>query len=125
MTSTAPPGGFEVHVTPEGHTTVVAVAGEIDLYTGPPLWDQLDHVISTGVADVVIDLGAVDFIDSSGISVLVKAMMRLRDRGGDLRLRSVTPRTYRVLEVTGLTRVISVDLRPAAAQGAAASSSSS
>jgi anti-anti-sigma factor len=49
-----------------------------------------------------------EFIDSSGLSVLVAGLKRLRDSGGDLTLRSVPDQTRRVLEVSGLSRVLSI-----------------
>ena len=99
---------YEVEVSAVGCAAVLAVRGEIDLRTAPRLWDDLDRVIGDGALDVVLDLGQLEFIDSSGLSVLVRAMKLLRERQGDLTLRSVTDRTYRILEVAGLTRVLSV-----------------
>ena len=100
---------YEVEVSAVGGAAVLAVRGEIDLRTAPRLWDDLDRVIGEGALDVVLDLGQLEFIDSSGLSVLVRAVKLLRERQGDLTLRSVPDRTYRILDVAGLTSVLSID----------------
>ncbi len=48
------------------------------------------------------------FIDSTGLSVLITGLKRLRQGGGDLALRSPTPSTPKVLEITGLTEVFAI-----------------
>jgi anti-sigma B factor antagonist len=49
-----------------------------------------------------------DFIDSTGLTVLIAAVKRLRELGGDITLRSPSPRTLRVFEITGLTQVFAI-----------------
>ena len=100
---------YQVEVSAVGGTAVLAVRGEIDLRTAPMLWGDLDRVIADGAVEVVLDLSRLEFIDSSGLSVLIRAMKVLRERQGDLTLRSVTERTYRVLDVAGLTQVLSLE----------------
>ncbi len=69
-----------------------------------PHWrDQVSSLLDDGVLDVTVDMGELDFIDSSGLNALVAALSTLRARGGQLTLRSPTPSAWRILEITGLT----------------------
>ena len=82
--------------------------GELDLSTAPQLRDELLRLADAGAPQVTIDLSELGFIDSTGLSVIVTAMKRLRQQGGEMALRSPTPSTRKVLEITGLTEVISI-----------------
>lgn len=104
MTDAGP--AFSVATEVDGDRAVVRVVGELDLQTAPRLREELVAVVNQGVTDLVLDLAALDFIDSSGLSVLIMALKRLRERGGELRLRSVPDRARRVLEASGLDRAI-------------------
>lgn len=85
--------------------TVVTVRGEMDAYTAPRLRDQIAALVHQGLIEVTVDLHEVDFIDSSGLSALITAHKQLRRLGGDLVLRSPTAPVFRVLEISGLTRI--------------------
>ncbi len=89
----------------DGSRAVMRLVGELDLGSAPRLREQIVGVVDAGVVDLVLDLAELEFIDSSGLSVLVMALKRLRERDGDLRLRSVPAQTRRVLAVSGLDRV--------------------
>jgi anti-sigma B factor antagonist len=86
----------------------VAVRGELDVYTAPRLREALDGVIDDGALHIVIDVRDMTFVDSTGLSVIVGALKRVRDRGGELSLNSPTSATEKVLEVTGLDQVMTV-----------------
>ena len=76
--------------------------------TAPRFRQRLLAVISTGVQNVVIDLSSVDFIDSTGLGVLMGAAKRVRSSGGDIRLVSVGTRLADLIELTRLDRVLDV-----------------
>ncbi|MDP9072488.1 MAG: STAS domain-containing protein [Actinomycetota bacterium] len=99
---------FGVAVTVEDGATVVAVSGEVDLYTGPLLWERLSAVIETGSPRVVLDLKDMRFIDSTGVSVVVLAMRALQQRGGQLVLRSPCRMASKLLELTGLSNLLEI-----------------
>ncbi|MFD3688350.1 STAS domain-containing protein [Nocardiopsis sp. NPDC058631] len=84
---------------------VVTVGGEIDLYTAPQLRSELVGALEDGARRLVIDMSRTDFCDSTGISVLLSAMKRSRDKGGDLELVAPKPAVMKVLKVTGLDEV--------------------
>src|SRR5260221_9831027 len=76
--------------------------GEIDMPTAPQLERTLDDVIAKGALLVTLDLEAVDFLDSSGLRVILGASNKLSDQEGQLLLEGASPAVERVLEVTGL-----------------------
>jgi anti-sigma B factor antagonist len=91
--------------------TVAAVAGDIDLHTSPPLREGLVHAVTsrdgTG-PDLVIDLSAVDFIDSTGLGVLVGIRRRVATNSGLVHLVCPQGTVVRLLSVTALDRVFEV-----------------
>ena len=99
---------FDMRTKTEGSKTIIDLVGDLDFHTARQLREKLIELNSEGVTDVILDLAELDFIDSSGLSVLVAALKRLRNQGGDLVLQSVSDQTRRVLEVSGLSRVLSI-----------------
>ncbi|MDA8300756.1 MAG: STAS domain-containing protein [Actinomycetota bacterium] len=88
--------------------TVLAVKGEVDVYTAPRLREKLVELVSQGKRQVVVDLEGVEFLDSTGLGVLVGGLKRLRSHDGDLSLVCTQQRILKVFEITGLTHVFSI-----------------
>ena len=98
---------------------VVEVEGEIDVYTAPKLREQLIDLVSSGSYHLVVDMEGVDFLDSTGLGVLVGGLKRLRSHEGDLTLVCTQHRILKVFEITGLTKVFAIhDSVEAAVTGA-------
>jgi anti-sigma B factor antagonist len=89
-------------------TTVLAVRGEVDVYTAPRLREKLVELVSQGKYKIVVNLEGVDFLDSTGLGVLVGGLKRLRSHDGDLTLVCTQPRILKVFEITGLTKVFAI-----------------
>ena len=87
---------------------VLEVGGEIDVYTAPQLRERLLEMISAGNKNVVVDLSRVDFLDSTGLGVLVGAHRRLRSGEGSLRLVCPHERLLKIFRITGLDKVFDV-----------------
>jgi anti-sigma B factor antagonist len=85
---------------------LVSVSGEIDLYTAERVRNGIDEADAVGADTVVLDLSESSFVDSTALGVLVQETKRLEGRGHSLVLVTNDPRTRRVLEVTGLDRVL-------------------
>lgn len=94
---------------------VVSVSGEIDVATAPQLREHLQDRMEAGSSTVVVDLLAVTFLDSTALGVLVGALKRCHEAGGDLRLVIDQPRVLKLFEITGLTDVFSIHATPEAA----------
>ena len=101
-------GDLEVIVSSAEARHEVRLLGELDMSTAPRLRDELARLTSDGARLVTLDLSDLAFIDSTGLSTLITALKHLRQQGGDLALRSPTPGTRKVLEITGLTQVFSI-----------------
>ena len=102
------PGELLVSVSGGEQAYEVRLLGELDMSTAPQLRDELLRLTSDGARQVTVDLSQLEFMDSTGLSVLITGLKRLRERGGDMALRSPTPNTRRVLEITGLTEVFAI-----------------
>ena len=98
---------FAVSVTAAEDATVVEVHGDLDCYTAPKLRAVLLE-LADGPRKVILAVGSVDFIDSTGLGVLVGGVKRFRQQGVDLVLRSPNARTARLFEVTGVGKLLTV-----------------
>jgi anti-sigma B factor antagonist len=107
--------------TVAGHT-VLEVGGEIDVYTAPQLREHLIAMVEGGDRQVVVDLGRVEFLDSTGLGVLVGALKWLRGVDGELSLVCNQERLLKIFRITGLDRVFtlygSVEEATASGEGA-------
>jgi anti-sigma B factor antagonist len=102
------PVDLGLKVEERGDVAVLAVSGEVDVATVPRLREQLHGLVASGTPRIVVDLDAVDFLDSTGLGVLVGALKRVRSNGGELALVCTSPRIRKVFEVTGLTKVFAL-----------------
>jgi anti-sigma B factor antagonist len=87
---------------------VIALAGEVDLYTAPEFKQQLLDVIAKGAKDVVVDFSDTTFIDSTTLGVLVGGVKRLRSGDGQLSLVCSDRNITKIFEITGLDRVFTI-----------------
>lgn len=92
----------------EGEHTVISVSGEIDVYTAPSLRERLNELVAAGHYDLVVDMAGVEFLDSTGLGVLVGGLKRVRSHGGTLRLVCAQEKILKVFRITGLTKVFPI-----------------
>jgi len=92
----------------EGGWTVVRASGELDVATAPKLRERLTELIDGGATQLVVDLEDVDFVDSTGLGVLVGGLRRAREGGGEVRLVCTNHRILKVFEATGLHEVFTI-----------------
>ena len=109
-----------VETTEYGGAAVLVLRGEIDIATAPQFRQAMVEAADRVGAVVVVDLDQVEFIDSTGLGVLVGGLKRARTSGGDLVLVCTQPRILRLLEVTRLDRALDVYESVAAAAAATA-----
>jgi len=83
---------LDLNVHKDGDHSVLEVAGEIDVYTAPKLREQLIELVSDGSYHIVVDLEKVDFLDSTGLGVLVEASGPQPRRRGELTMPPAGPR---------------------------------
>ena len=87
---------------------VIALSGEVDLYTAPEFKQQLLDAVADGARHVVVDLTETTFIDSTTLGVLVGGVRRLREKEGDLSLVCSDRNVTKIFEITGLNQVFSI-----------------
>jgi anti-sigma B factor antagonist len=101
---TIPPDGFSID---DDH--VVVAIGEIDIHTAPKLWESLSVLIERGRREVVLDMAGVEFMDSQGIAVIVRAHKEVQPEGGTVIIRSPRAQVRTVLEISGLAELIQLE----------------
>lgn len=92
----------------QGGRTVVVVGGEIDVYTAPVLRERLNELVSDGHHQLVVDMEGVDFLDSTGLGVLVGGLKKVRQHEGSLHLVCTQEKILKVFRITGLTKVFPI-----------------
>ncbi len=85
--------------------TIVAVGGEIDVYTAPKLRDKITELVAGGAYDLVVDMHDVEFLDSTGLGVLVGGLKKVRAHDGSLQLVCNQDRLLKIFRITGLAKV--------------------
>ena len=90
------------------HAYLVALSGEVDLYTAPEFKQELLDLIAQGAKQVIVDFSETTFIDSTTLGVLVGGVKRLRPNGGRLSLVCNDRNITKIFEITGLNKVFPI-----------------
>jgi anti-anti-sigma factor len=98
----------DIEVLYSDDLVAVTVAGELDASNSAWLYDTLHDAIDIGAAEVVLDLAALTFMDSTGLTVLLGAHKRMQSVGGTLAVLHPTPAVTRLLEITGLLPLLAI-----------------
>jgi anti-anti-sigma factor len=99
---------FEVHDHPPDGEVVIDLCGEVDVYNAPRLREELSRLFLAGRNHIVLDVQRLDFVDSTGLGVIIAAAKRAGEAGGHVTLRAPTRAVQRVLDLTQLRRFLSV-----------------
>jgi anti-sigma B factor antagonist len=94
------------------HETVVSVTGELDLASSPALEEALEQLDGSEPRSVILDLTDVDFMDSAGLAVVVRAHQRAESAGTPFALVSASPQVRLLLSVTGMDERMTVAQTP-------------
>jgi len=100
---------LRIEVADTTSPTTVALIGEIDIATAGRVREALIAISNSGENKVVVDMTNVTFMDSTGLAALVGPLKRFRSMNGEIVLRSPTRGVKKVLELSGLTRVFSIE----------------
>ena len=99
--------GLQIEVERHAATTLIVLRGDLDLVSAPSLRDTLVEVIDDG-ARIVLDMEAVEFLDSAGLGILVGGLKRARTHGGELELVCTGSEVLKPLEIAGLDRTFTI-----------------
>lgn len=92
----------------DGWLVVMTLNGEVDAYVAPSLRDKVEAVLEGGAQWLLLDLTAVEYIDSVGLGIMVGAAKRATARGGDLAIVCSRPNVLRVFEISGTKDLLNV-----------------
>ena len=92
----------------EGGHTIIEVGGEIDVYTAPKLRDRISELVADGNYHLIVDLEKVDFLDSTGLGVLVGGLKKLRTFDGSMQLICTQDRLLKIFRITQLAKVFAI-----------------
>jgi anti-sigma B factor antagonist len=91
-----------------GGRTILAVTGELDVHSAGGLERKLADLVAAGSSDLVLDLTELDFLDSTGLGVMVKGLKWAREAGGDLKVVADDDKIVKVFTITGLDSAMSL-----------------
>lgn len=111
-------GGLKVQTETRGAAVVVRPQGEIDLTASPLLRQALKQVQTAKPKVLVVDLGGVPYMDSSGVATLVEAMQIARKNGTRMSLASLQDKVRSIFEIARLDTVFTIHPSAEAAIGA-------
>ena len=95
-------GALDIHVASWDGTCLITLRGELDMASAPILEQELGRVLDTDVSRLVVDLGELEFLDSTGLSSLITVTAQARATGDRLRLLPGRGHVGRVMQLTGM-----------------------
>jgi anti-sigma B factor antagonist len=99
---------LDLESTQRGATSILTLRGEVDVYTAPRLRQAIVDLIDDGSPLVVVDMGNVDFLDSTGLGVLVEGLKRARARASDLAIVATQDKILKIFDITGLNKAFAI-----------------
>lgn len=104
---------FRVETHTTGRVTTLTLSGELDLLSSPALEQELERVNSADCDVVLLDLRELEFMDSTGLHVLIKAHQQAHDAGRDFVLTKGGDQVQRLLDLTGVAELLRIVDSPA------------
>ncbi len=95
---------------PVGQAHIIDLKGEIDVYTAPQFRQEVLSLLDQGSRYIVVNLSSVDYLDSTGLGVLIGGLKRLKEQGGSLILICPNAKITRIFEITGLDKIFAMFL---------------
>ncbi len=88
--------------------TVITLEGEIDVYTSIQLKQDIAAILESGAKYLVLNLAKVEYLDSTGLGVLIGTLKKLRENSGNLVIVGPAMRIMRIFEITGLYKIFAI-----------------
>ena len=95
-------------VSEQNGFAVLAVSGEVDVATVPRLREQLHGLVAQGSNKIIVNLDGVDFLDSTGLGVLLGGLKRVRAADGAIAVCRAEPQVRKVFEVTRVVEILPI-----------------
>jgi anti-sigma B factor antagonist len=99
----------KINVREVANATLLEVTGRVTLGdSGPSLQEKVRELLDSGHKNIILDLGGVTFLDSSGLGQLVGSYATAASRGGEIRLLNLNKRVYDLMQITKLYTVFAI-----------------
>ena len=99
-------GASKITVTSDGSTLTISPRGDIDHHSARTLRERIDNEIYLNRPEtLILDLSGIEFMDSSGLGLLLGRYQRAKDIGCDLKLRGCNARVMKILSLAGADRM--------------------
>ena len=105
----APKVELSLSVQHEDHAAVITIGGELEYGTAARLRSALLEISRSDARTLVLDMAGIEFLDSSGISLLIQAKQRFDSQGSAFVLRRPPARVTRVFEVAGVADLFTIE----------------
>lgn len=92
----------------DGWLAVIHISGELDAYMADDVRERVEEVLGSGARWLLIDLTDVEYLDSTGLGIMVGAAKRANDRNGDIAIVCHRPTVLRVFEISGTKELLNV-----------------
>lgn len=102
---------LDIHTTNESEHTLINLEGELDAFTAPKLKEDLYALVSKKDNQVIVDLSAVNYMDSTGLGIFIGALKASKQYNSHIILRNPQERIQRLFSITGLTEVMEIQLK--------------
>jgi anti-sigma B factor antagonist len=102
-------GELTVETATNDNTMTVSLVGELDIRSAPNLEQRLASAQASEVRTVVVDMSGLQFIDSTGLRVLLRAKQRADGDGRELRIDNAQSQVRRLFELAGILEVLSLE----------------
>jgi anti-sigma B factor antagonist len=99
---------LDVETTQQGDASILTLRGEIDVYTAPRLRQTIVDLVDGGARWLVVDMEKVDFLDSTGLGVLVEGLKRVKTRDGHLSIVATHDKILKIFDITGLNKAFPI-----------------
>jgi anti-sigma B factor antagonist len=99
---------LDVETTQRGDASILTLIGEIDVYTAPRLRQSIVDLVDGGARRIVVDMEKVDFLDSTGLGVLVEGLKRVRTHDGELSIVATSDKIKKIFDITGLNKAFPI-----------------
>ncbi|MCX7773517.1 MAG: STAS domain-containing protein [Clostridia bacterium] len=101
---------FELSVeSKDNQNRVIAMKGEIDIYSAPDFKENLYHAIGEGQEDVVLECSDLSYIDSMGLGILVGALKRIKQNEHNIIVKNPKSNIRKLFKITGLDKVFVIE----------------
>lgn len=97
-----------IAVTPDANVSVLTLSGRFDALTAKEFKNRMAELLDAGRGKVVLDMAAVDFIDSSGLGALVGSLKSVTKEHGEIRIAGLSPQVRTIFELTRLHRIFDI-----------------